>query len=131
MKYKIYLWIYINKFYLYYKVYIKCWDGALKKVWYDITNGDLLFNNILISFLFILISCVILYEHFDLYLLHFIYWNWDSKSKIWCNKIKLYHLLVILLVYWYWFEYLVYVSYIVHDLGALKVAQKIQVMGSL
>ena len=34
--------------------------------------------------------------------------------------------LFIPLVYWHWFEHLVHVFYIVHDLGALGVAQKIK-----
>ena len=60
-----------------------------------------------------------------------VYWDWPSKSKTWCNKVRLNHRLAILLIYWHWFEHLVYISYIVHDLGELGVARKIQVMGSL
>ena len=39
--------------------------------------------------------------------------------------------LTVPLVYWHLFEQSTHVSYIVHDFGALRVAQKIQVMGSL
>ena len=58
-------------------------------------------------------------------------WDWATKSKIWCNKVRLNYPFVISLVYWHWFEHLTHVSYIVHDFGALRVAQKIQSMGSL
>ena len=58
-------------------------------------------------------------------------WDWAPKSKTWSNKVKLNYPLAIPLVYWHLFEYWAHFSYIVHDLGALGVAQKIQVMGSL
>ena len=58
-------------------------------------------------------------------------WDWALKSKIWYNKNRLNHPLVIILVYWHWFNHSVHISYIVHDLGSLGVTQKIQVMGSL
>ena len=55
----------------------------------------------------------------------------SPKSKTWCNKIRLNYPLIISFIYWHWFEHSTHVSYIVHDLRALEVAQKIQGMGSL
>ena len=46
-------------------------------------------------------------------------------------KVRLNYLFATSLVYWHWFEYSTHVSYITHDMCALGVAQKIQVIGSL
>ena len=53
------------------------------------------------------------------------------KARYDVTKLDLTIPLLFPLVYWHRFEHSIHISYIVHDLGALGVVQKIQVMGFL
>ena len=93
-----------------------------------------LFACIYLFMLVYICSCLylFLFTSNHAYICSYLYgWNWVHKNKTWCNKVRLNYPLVIHMVYWHLFEQSTHVSYIVHDFGALRVAQKIQVMGSL
>ena len=53
------------------------------------------------------------------------------KARYDVTKLNLTISLLFPLVNWHRFEHSIHISYIVHDMGALGVAQKIQIMGSL
>ena len=58
-------------------------------------------------------------------------WEWALKARHDVTKLDLTVPFVIPLVYWHWFEHLAHISYIIHYLDALGVAQSIQVIGYL
>ena len=117
------------------------------KAWQNVTNFRIyyLFNFILTELLSILVSCTILYEHSNLHLLYYTWFGYITswmehrshkgieplKAKHNVTKLDFTFLLLSLLCINIDLIIQAYITCFVHDLNALGVAQKIQVICSL